>query len=130
MKNLKPKKIVNRTDITKSGFLNALDGFNELTDAIVVITTNFLERFDPAIYRPRRVDILINLSYMETEDIQNYLLQYYELKTLDRLKELYKSELAPSKIEQICQIYNSVDLTVDELKRAKIMFRNYYIIFR
>ncbi|KAI0320726.1 mitochondrial chaperone BCS1 [Amylostereum chailletii] len=43
--------------VTFSGFLNALDGVASGEERIVFLTTNHLERLDPALIRPGRVDL-------------------------------------------------------------------------
>lgn len=44
--------------MTFSGFLNALDGVASGEERIIFMTTNYLERLDPALVRPGRVDLL------------------------------------------------------------------------
>lgn len=47
-----------QSSITFSGFLNALDGVTSGEERIVFMTTNHLDRLDPALIRPGRVDII------------------------------------------------------------------------
>ncbi|KAI5121663.1 hypothetical protein M0805_002739 [Coniferiporia weirii] len=47
-----------QSSVTFSGFLNALDGVASGEERIVFMTTNHLERLDPALIRPGRVDLL------------------------------------------------------------------------
>jgi chaperone BCS1 len=47
-----------QSSITFSGFLNALDGVASGEERIVFMTTNHLERLDPALIRPGRVDMM------------------------------------------------------------------------
>jgi hypothetical protein len=56
---------------TFSGFLNVLDGIHELTGLIVVITTNRIDHFDPALLRPGRVDLLIHLKPINADNALN-----------------------------------------------------------
>ncbi|KAG6851251.1 hypothetical protein H0H93_011687 [Arthromyces matolae] len=46
-----------QSSVTFSGFLNALDGVASGEERIIFMTTNHLERLDPALIRPGRVDI-------------------------------------------------------------------------
>lgn len=48
--------------VTFSGMLNALDGILHPRGAIIFLTTNHIERLDEAIYRPGRVDRLIEVG--------------------------------------------------------------------
>lgn len=46
-----------RVTVTFSGLLNALDGVVTSSERIVFMTTNHIERLDPALIRPGRVDV-------------------------------------------------------------------------
>lgn len=48
--------------ITFSGLLNALDGVNAREGVMVFMTTNHVERLDPALIRPGRVDVRENFT--------------------------------------------------------------------
>jgi chaperone BCS1 len=47
-----------RSNLTFSGLLNTLDGVASSEERIVFMTTNYLERLDPALMRPGRVDMV------------------------------------------------------------------------
>lgn len=103
-----------QSEISLSGFLNMLDGPYELNDAIIIITTNNINKFDPAILRPGRVDILLEMGYMSSEDIASYLEYYYQCDKVDMLN--IEGDITPSKIEQICQSSKTVELALQRLK--------------
>lgn len=44
--------------LTRSGFLNALDGLAATTGRIVFMTTNFMDKLDEALLRPGRADVV------------------------------------------------------------------------
>lgn len=44
------------TRLTFSGLLNAIDGVTSSEGRVIFMTTNYLERLDPALIRPGRVD--------------------------------------------------------------------------
>lgn len=44
-----------------SGTLNALDGISSLNNVVVFLTTNHLDKIDSAVYRPGRVDHIVEL---------------------------------------------------------------------
>ena len=48
--------------ITLEYLLNLLDGTLTYNDSIVIITTNHIEKLDPAIYRAGRIDNLIEMK--------------------------------------------------------------------
>ena len=56
--------------ITLSGFLNIIDGVASSEGRILVMTTNHIEKLDPAILRPGRVDSTIRFGYADAEMIR------------------------------------------------------------
>jgi len=51
-----------RSNLTFSGLLNTLDGVASSEERILFMTTNYLERLDPALMRPGRVDMVQELG--------------------------------------------------------------------
>ncbi len=56
--------------------LAQLDGYDELTDVLVVGTTNYRERIDQAVLRYGRFDIKLTVPYPDKNGIR-HLLKYY-----------------------------------------------------
>ncbi|KAH7039771.1 BCS1 N terminal-domain-containing protein [Microdochium trichocladiopsis] len=48
--------------VTFSGLLNALDGLSAGEERIAFLTTNHIERLDPALIRPGRVDLMLRIG--------------------------------------------------------------------
>ncbi|KAK4193487.1 BCS1 N terminal-domain-containing protein [Podospora australis] len=48
--------------VTASGLLNALDGLAAGEDRIAFLTTNHIDRLDPALIRPGRVDVTVRIG--------------------------------------------------------------------
>ncbi|TYH44623.1 hypothetical protein ES332_D11G208100v1 [Gossypium tomentosum] len=75
----KNKKLPDRTGLTLSGILNCIDGLWSSCgdERIIVFTTNYKDRIDPALLRPGRMDLHINMSYCTTDGFRllasNYL---------------------------------------------------------
>ncbi|XWS45466.1 hypothetical protein CRYUN_Cryun15aG0139100 [Craigia yunnanensis] len=65
--------------LTLSGILNCIDGLWSSCgdERIIVFTTNYKDRIDPALLRPGRMDLHINMSYCTTDGFKllasNYL---------------------------------------------------------
>jgi chaperone BCS1 len=51
-----------QSGITLSGLLNVLDGFHAPTGVLFVMTTNHVEKLDPALLRPGRIDYKLYLG--------------------------------------------------------------------
>lgn len=66
--------------VSFSGFLNALDGVVELDGILVIITTNHIEKMDPALMRAGRIDTKVEISYSSEREISEYLSIFYDRK--------------------------------------------------
>ena len=53
--------------LTFSGLLNALDGVSSAEGRIILMTTNHVERLDPALIRPGRADVKLLLENATAE---------------------------------------------------------------
>ncbi|KAF8350566.1 BCS1 N terminal-domain-containing protein [Amanita rubescens] len=63
--------------VTFSGFLNALDGVASGEERIVFMTTNHLERLDPALIRPGRVDTAELVDDATPEQAKTLFTRFY-----------------------------------------------------
>lgn len=64
-------------NVTFSGLLNALDGVASGESRIIFMTTNHLERLDPALIRPGRVDMICELGDAEPKQVRELLVRFY-----------------------------------------------------
>jgi chaperone BCS1 len=71
------RKRIGSKGVTFSGFLNALDGIVELTGVLVIITTNHIEKMDPALMRAGRMDLKVEISYSTKKEISEYVSSFY-----------------------------------------------------
>lgn len=63
--------------LTLSGLLNALDGVTSSDGRIVFMTTNYIERLDPALIRPGRVDLKQFIGYVTEFQIEHMFKRFY-----------------------------------------------------
>jgi len=63
--------------VTFSGFLNALDGVASGEERIVFMTTNHLERLDPALIRPGRVDMAELVDDATPDQAKTLFIRFY-----------------------------------------------------
>jgi chaperone BCS1 len=58
--------------VTLSGLLNFVDGLWSTSgeERIIVFTTNYRERLDPALLRPGRMDMHIHMGYCTAESFR------------------------------------------------------------
>jgi len=67
-----------KSDITFSGFINSLDGAIGLNSALIIFTTNHIEKLDPALIRPGRIDFIREIGYASNDEVNEYLSMFYE----------------------------------------------------
>ena len=73
-KKSKTKNIIEELEKKKNNnnlsyFLNILDGLNECSGRIIIMTTNKIDHLDKALIRPGRIDIKINFTKCSRYDI-------------------------------------------------------------
>jgi len=64
--------------LTFSGLLNALDGITSIDGHIFVMTTNFIERLDPALIRDGRVDYRVEFPSATREQMVKFFLKFFK----------------------------------------------------
>ncbi len=64
-------------NVTFSGLLNALDGVASAEERMVFLTTNYIERLDPALVRPGRVDMTVRLGEVTRWQTQGLWDRFY-----------------------------------------------------
>ncbi|CCA73261.1 related to BCS1-Mitochondrial protein of the AAA family of ATPases [Serendipita indica DSM 11827] len=81
--------------VTFSGFINALDGVASSEERIVFMTTNHIEKLDPALIRPGRVDVIQLIGDATPNQARRLLCQFYsEPDTGEKLDPHYATQLA------------------------------------
>lgn len=73
-------------NVTFSGLLNALDGVGASEGRILFMTTNHLEKLDPALIRPGRVDVKIGLGNATREQVYKLFKNFYPNSTDEQAK--------------------------------------------
>merc|ERR1719167_1748442 len=63
--------------LTFSGLLNAIDGVTSSEGRILFMTTNYVERLDPALVRPGRVDLIQYIGYCSRAQIKEMFIKFY-----------------------------------------------------
>ncbi|XP_031551642.1 mitochondrial chaperone BCS1-like [Actinia tenebrosa] len=66
--------------VTFSGLLNTLDGVASTEERIVFMTTNHIDRLDPALIRPGRVDLQLEISWASESQITRMFARFYPEK--------------------------------------------------
>ena len=69
-------------DISLSFLLNLMEGILEMDGRIIIMTTNHIDKIDPALIRPGRIDIKINFKMLDNKQI-NEMIRFYIKKWVD-----------------------------------------------
>ena len=81
------------TPLTFSGLLNAIDGVTSTEGRIVFMTTNYIERLDPALIRPGRVDYKEYIGFCTRYQLITMFRNFYPDAEVN-LAESFADELA------------------------------------
>ena len=71
-------KIANTDPITLDDILNIWDGIQEHSGRIMIITSNHYDKLDPALTRPGRIDLRMEMSKLSRKSIVDIYRHLYE----------------------------------------------------
>ena len=80
--------------ISLSGLLNAIDGVASHEGRVLVMTTNHVEKLDPALIRPGRVDMKVEFSLASQNQVRQLFVRMYSPDSEDSSQFLDKPSLA------------------------------------
>lgn len=85
--------------ITLDDILNIWDGIIETPGRILIITTNHYEKLDPALIRPGRIDIALEMNKLSGNNIMKVFEHLYEKPFPKKYKRIIeKKQLTPAEI--------------------------------
>jgi len=87
------KKASDKSALTFSGVLNALDGVGGSTGQVFILTTNHRERLDPALIRNGRVDVHLEFTDAKPEQMVMLFQSFYK-EAKAELAEKFASRLS------------------------------------
>lgn len=105
-----------RNDLTFGGLLDMIDGMTEVSEQIIIMTTNHMDRLDPAQLRPGRVDFAIEFKHMIREQVLQMTRAFYKKETeelvsafADAFLERFK-EVTPAYLQGLFVFYRKISL--------------------
>ncbi|XP_046371115.2 mitochondrial chaperone BCS1-like [Haliotis rufescens] len=90
--------------LTFSGLLNALDGVASAEARIIFMTTNYIDRLDPALIRPGRVDLKERIDYASEHQLQKMFSRFYPYQPESAAQEFAQRVLADGRPVSVAQI--------------------------
>jgi hypothetical protein len=95
----KDKRITTQeAGVTLSGLLNALDGVSSRESRVLFLTTNHIERLDPALVRPGRVDRKVELAAATRDQERRLFLWFYRDSGLSHTELARQSDRFASQV--------------------------------
>lgn len=105
--------------LTLGGLLNAIDGVAESDGRVLVITTNMREKLDPALLRPGRIDVQLDLGPMTAGMFEAALKRFFPKATIPAGLD-WPMRLTPAEFQQIVLRHNTSARTVlDALEQKR-----------
>jgi hypothetical protein len=90
-----------RDPIDLAFLLNLLDGTLESSGRILVFTSNFPERFDRALIRPGRIDMIIQFKKCSANILRQMIMGFYDLKALEWDRPELDGKWSPAEVNQV-----------------------------
>lgn len=83
-----------KENMTLYALLDVLDGYSYLNNCVVIITTNYPEKLDPAIIRPGRIDYDIIFDFCDEYQFDN-IFKYFTNKDYKKInpKFIFKENM-------------------------------------
>lgn len=108
-------KKINKSNNNLSFLLNIIDGLNECSGRIIIMTTNRIDYLDKALIRPGRIDLRIKFSKLNLFDIYSMYLLYWKDTSIPI--ESMRSEL--NLIYTSAEVINLLrsDVNIEEIKK-------------
>jgi len=97
-----------RRHVTFSGLLNALDGVAAGEERVLFMTTNHIERLDPALIRPGRVDVIHRIGAATPAQLRRMFLKFFvgeEAKAQQFADALEGTELSMAQLQAYFMLY-------------------------
>ncbi len=102
-----------------SGLLNAIDGVAAGEGRLLFATTNHIDKLDPALIRPGRIDRKLEVSYADRDQLRRIFLRFFPQADVSRAESfaaaLPEGELAMSAVQNylICHAESAEDACED-----------------
>ena len=97
-----PKILLEDEPLTLDDILNLWDGIRETPGRIMIITSNHYQDLDPALIRPGRIDVTLELSYASREIIKEMYTHLFEEKIdSEKLDIINENFYSPAEIINI-----------------------------
>ena len=107
--------------MTLSGLLNFVDGLWSTSgeERIIVFTTNYRERLDPALLRPGRMDMHIHMGYCTAESFRILTRNYHSVENhamCPEIEQLIEEVMvSPAEVAEVLMRNENSDVVLQDL---------------
>lgn len=111
-----------RPKVTLSGLLNALDGVSSADGRVVFMTTNHVERLDPALIRPGRADLRLELTAPTSEQALRLFCRFFPEATPEQQDEFVRRlpHTSMASLQTHFLVHESPDASIAHLLQAYV----------
>lgn len=113
----------NESSVTMSGLLNALDGVGAQEGRLVFMTTNHVEVLDPALIRPGRADVKVEVGLLDRTQAVKMFQKFYP--TAPRSLQEAFAEAVPPDTLSVAQIQSHLFFNRDNPQGAVDSLRDF-----
>ena len=92
--------------LTLGGLLNAIDGVAESDGRVLILTTNMRDKLDPALLRPGRVDLQLELGTMTPEMFRAAFSAFFPEAVIPPTFE-WPEGMTPAEVQQVILLNNN-----------------------
>lgn len=80
--------------------LNVLDGLEATHGRVIIMTANSIDNIDPALMRPGRIDLCLEIGNLDDECFRSMLKRFFPEKVLPAADYHVESNLMPAKVQE------------------------------
>jgi len=98
--------------------LNILDGVLETPQRLIIMTTNYVHKLDPALLRPGRIDLILEFRRCTLEMLLSMVQNFFDnnVDTSRLLDEALNEVLTPAEVQEIlCSYFNDANGAITQI---------------
>ena len=98
-----------------------MDGIIELDGRVLIACTNHINKLDPALIRPGRIDCVVELGLCTHKMLTDIIENFYETKiSMIKIEKIPENSISPCKVYEICfRNTNNLENALKFYKRIK-----------
>lgn len=100
-----------------SSILDILQGVGDLDGKIFVLTTNHVDQLDPAVIRPGRIDLKLQINPLNDSEIRTFISRHYEIDE-EELEMLAPEEFPTTAISVLSTLFGLHPDSIEDFLQA------------